>query len=220
MRCTFSAYFTNMKKTILGLLAILLCVASFSQNDNKILITPGIGVNDLKLGMSVKEALAVLEAEPSWYSFEQQLSDFTSDGSRIDSILQFVQGFDSCVRYSGSLPEKMPVFSLYFMDGKLNFITVTSYSATDEHLKAVEIKGGMRFHDNQGDCMEKLKKHPYVELAYGEYSGDHYYYTLGLEMIYDENKLTAIGIYPVTKDYKEKIAARSKELLELAGYGQ
>lgn len=209
-----------MKKIFLGLLALLFCFAAYSQNGDKILLKPGTGVNDLKLGMSVKEALEVLKGEPTWYSYEQQLADFTSDGSRIDSIMQFVLGFDSCVRYSGSLPENMPVFSLYFKGGVLNFITVTSYSASDEHLKAVEIDGGLHFHDNQADCMEKLKKHPYLELAYGDYSGDHYYYTLGLEMVYDENMLTAIGIYPVTKDYKERIAARSKELLKQAGYEQ
>lgn len=40
--------------------------------------------------------------------------------------------------------------------------------------------------------------------------------TLGLEMVYDENKLTAIGIYPIIKDFKAQIAAKSEKLLEEA----
>lgn len=173
-------------------------------------------MNAIKLGMSQKQVLALLKGDPRGYSYEDQLSAFASDGTRIDSVMQFVLGFDTCIRYDGDLPPKMPVFGLYFLKDKLNFITVTSYSANDEQLKLVKLKNGLKFHDSMEDCGNKLAKSEYLNLGYGDYSGDHYYYTLGLEMVYDEGRLTAIGIYPVTKDFKARIAAKSEQLLKEA----
>jgi len=210
-----------MKKILFVFAVALICHPSlFAQDSTDIVITPGVGVNKLKLGMSIKQALAALEGNPSWHSYTDQLSAFASDGTRIDSVMQFVLGFDTCARYDNTLPDNMPVFGLYFRKNKLNFITVTSYSATEEHLKAVKINNGIRFHDAMADCTEKLSNHDYLTIGYGDYSGDHYYYTLGLEMVYDENKLTAIGIFPVTKDFKRLIAEKSEKLKkEAAPYG-
>ncbi|MBN8686482.1 MAG: hypothetical protein J0M10_05670 [Chitinophagales bacterium] len=209
-----------MKRILVFIAVALFAQSGFAQQTEDIVITPGVGVNKLKLGMSIDDALAALEGTPTWHSYTDQLSAFASDGTRIDSVMQFVLGFDTCARYDNTLPANMPVFGLYFKKNKLNFITVTSYSATDEHLKAVKINNGIRFHDAMADCTEKLSKHDYLTIGYGDYSGDHYYYTLGLEMVYDEEKLTAIGIFPVTTQFKKLIAEKSKKLLdEASGYG-
>lgn len=200
-----------MKK--ISLLALLaLTVFSISAQSQPIVITPGVGVNNIKLGMSEKQVTAILKGEPTGSSYADQLEAFKGYDTRIDSVMQFVLGFDSCLRYDGDLPVSMPVFGLYFKKHKLNFITITSYSATDDHLKRVKLSNGLKFHDNMESCGKKLVKSPYIPLGYGDYSGDHYYYTLGLEMVYDENKLTAIGIYPVTKDFGAKIAENSERL--------
>jgi hypothetical protein len=200
-----------MKKiSLLALLAFT--VLTVSAQKPAIVITPGVGVNNIKLGMSEKQVTAILKGEPTGSSYADQLEAFRGYDTRIDSVMQFVLGFDSCLRYDGDLPVSMPVFGLYFKKHKLNFITITSYSATDDHLKRVKLSNGLKFHDSMESCGKKLTKSPYISLGYGDYSGDHYYYTLGLEMVYDENKLTAIGIYPVTKDFAAKIAENSERL--------
>ena len=201
----------------LSLLALSVSVFIISAAQTKpIVITPGVGVNNIKLGMSEKQVTAILKGDPRGYTYDEQLEAFSGYDTRIDSVMQFVLGFDSCIRYDGDLPVSMPVFGLYFKKHKLNFITVTSYSASDKQLELVKINNGIRFHDGMEDCGQKLAKYPYQSLGYGDYSGDHYYYTLGLEMVYDENKLTAIGIYPIIKDFKAQIAAKSEKLLEEA----
>jgi len=200
--------------TLLALFALTVLNAT-AQNEPYV-ITPGVGVNNIKLGMSEKEVTDILKGEPVGYSYLSQLDAFSGYDTRIDSVMQFVLGFDSCILYDRDLPETMPVFGLYFKNHQLNFITVTSYSATEDQLKRVEIKNGLKFHDAMEDCGKKLAKSPYQSLGYGDYSGDHYYYTLGLEMVYDENKLTAIGIYPVTRDFPAKIAENSERLLKEA----
>jgi len=204
-----------MKKITLFFFLIASILTSTAQT-KPILITPGVGVNNIKLGMSEKQVTALLKAEPVGYTYTDQLDAFKGYDTRIDSVMQFVLGFDSCIRYDNELPVSMPVFGLYFKNHKLNFITVTSYSATEDHLKQVRLNNGLKFHDSMEDCGKKLAKSPFVALGYGDYSGDHYYYTLGLEMVYDEDKLTAIGIYPVTRDFPAKIAENSERLLKEA----
>lgn len=204
-----------MKKLTLLVLFVSVFFTAIAQ-PKPIVITPGVGVNNIKLGMSEKQVTAILKGEPRGYSYGEQLEAFSGYDTRIDSVMQFVLGFDSCIRYDGDLPVSMPVFGLYFKKHKLNFITVTSYSATDEHLGQVKLNNGIKFHESMENCGRKLAKYPYQSLGYGDYSGDHYYYTLGLEMVYDENKLTAIGIYPVTKNFLAQIAEKSEKLLEEA----
>jgi hypothetical protein len=204
-----------MKKLILLFLLSASIQTSTAQN-KPILITPGVGVNNIKLGMSEKQVTAILKGKPVGYTYAGQLEAFKGYDTRIDSVMQFVLGFDSCIRYDSDLPVSMPVFGLYFKNHKLNFITVTSYSATDNHLEQVRLKNGIKFHDSMESCGIKLAKSPYIALGYGDYSGDHYYYTLGLEMVYDEDKLTAIGIYPITRDFPAKIAENSERLLKEA----
>jgi hypothetical protein len=202
-----------MKKLLFVLLLLTGSLYSFSQKMSDIVITPGVGVNNIKLGMSEKRVTAILGKGASWSSYKEQLKVFSSDGTRVDSVMQFVLGFDSCARYDSRLPDNMPVFALYFKAHKLNYITVTSYSAPDEQLKAVKISNGLRFHTAMDLCQKKMGA-DYVALGYGDYTGDHYYYKQGVEMVYDENKLTAIGIFPATPGFKKLIAAKSEKILK------
>ncbi len=203
-----------MQKIILLLATVLFSIAGFSQKGS-LVITPGVGIGKLKLGMSEEQAIKILQGEITWSGYQEQLNSFAGDGTRIDSVLQFVVGFDSCARYNGDLPESMPVFSMFFKDHKLNFITVSSYSATEEQLEQVKISNGLKFHDLMEDCTKKMGK-DYVPVGYGTYTGDYYYYKAGLEMVYDEGKLTAIGIFPPVPNFKTLIVKKSEELQKQA----
>jgi hypothetical protein len=202
-----------MQKLLLVLLLLTGSLYSISQKNTAIVITPGVGVNNIKMGMSEKRVTAILGEGASWSSYKEQLKVFSADGTRVDSVMQFVLGFDSCARYDSRLPDNMPVFALYFKAHKLNFITVTSYSASPEQLKAVKISNGLRFHTTMEVCQKKMGT-DYVALGYGDYTGDHYYYKQGIEMVYDENMLTAIGIFPATPAFKKLIAAKSEKIIK------
>lgn len=200
-----------MKK--ISLLLFILFIAFYGHTQTPIVITPGVGVGKLKLGMSEKQAEDILKGEITWSGYKDQVKSFVEYDVRIDSVMQFVQGFDSCGRYNGDLPESMPVFGLYFKKHKLMFITITSYSASDEQLGLIKISNGLTFFDSMEDCMKKMGKE-YIPVSYGDYTGDHYYYKKGIEMVYDEGVLRSIGIYPVVPAFKQMIADRKKKLDE------
>lgn len=202
-----------MGRIIIAITALLLSVSSFSQTENSIIITPGVGIGPLKLGMSEKQAFAILKGKISWENYNETLKKFIGYGPEVDSVFQFVIGFDSCGTYGNELPESLPVYSIYFKDHKLNFITVSSYGTDEALMESVTLTNGLKFNDLMEDCTKKLGP-DYISLEYyDENMGDHYYYKIGLEVVYDENGLlSSFGIFSPLPDAKEKIAVRSTEL--------
>ena len=198
-----------MKKIFFPL--FILFIAFYGHTQTPIVITPGVGVGNLKLGMSEKTVQAILRGKISWSGYPEQVRSFVNYNVRIDSVMQFVQGFDSCGRFNSELPESMPVFGLYFKNHKLVFITVTSYSASEEQLAQIKINNGLTYFDSMEDCIQKMGRE-YLPLSYGNYTGDHYYYKKGIEMLYDEGVLRSIGIFPAVPNYKQMIANRKKQL--------
>ncbi len=180
-----------------------------------LVITPGVGIGALKLGMSEQAAADLLGGDLSWKSYMGEMRSFKSYGDHfsIDSIPQFVIGFDSAASYAGSLPKNWPVYSLYFLEHRLNYITVTTYGVEKDLAKKVVLKNGIRFFDDMNKCAAKMKT-PYIPIRYDGYSGDHIYYKEGLEFTYDGNKLTTIGVFPFSADFKKWIAVGSATILQ------
>ncbi len=202
-----------MKKLFIAIMALLLSVSSFSQKEGSVVITPGVGIGKLKLGMSEKQVFDILKGDISWESYDQALRKFMGWSPEVDSVFQFVIGFDSTGTYGGDLPKSMPVYGIYFKNHQLNFITVSSYGTSDEQVKSVKLVNGLKFHDSMETCAKKMGK-DFISLEYyAENKGDHYYYKEGLEFVYDENgKLVSIGIFKPMPNAKKQIAERSPVL--------
>jgi len=204
-----------MRITLLLLTILLVTASGFSQQQPAVIIEPGVGVGPLKLGMSEEETIAVLKGNITWSDYKSELKSFVDYGTRIDSVMQFIIGFDSCGSYINEAPESMPVFSVYFKNHRLNFITVSSYIAKGNQLENIGFSNGLSFYEPMSSCVERLGTE-YLPVAYGEYDGDHYYYKKGMEVVYDENKLTVIGIFSPVPDFKKLIGQKSAALLKRA----
>ena len=184
-----------------------------------ILITPGVGVGPLKLGMSESAAYKVLGGNITWKNYKEEMRTFKSYGESnfsIDSISQFILGFDSCAKYDTDLSDKMPVYSLYFEDHKLNYITVTSYGKPNNTVKKVVLKNGIRFYNSMASCGTKMKT-KYLAVRYEGYDGDHIYYQEGLEFTYDKKQLTTIGVFKPTPNFIQKMKDKSYDLQQEFG---
>lgn len=197
-------------------LCFALASVIYTTAQSPIVITPGVGIGKLKLGMNEKQAIAALSGTVTWESYKEQLKSFVDFNTRIDSVMQFILGFDSCARYNSSLPENMPVFALYFKKHKLNFITITSYGADDEMIKRVKISNGLTYYNTMEECTEKMGK-DYISVSYSDYTGDLYYYKKGIELVFDENQLRSIGIFPATPNFIQIQKQKSKKLQDEAG---
>lgn len=200
-----------MQKLILVLAILCSAIAGNTQDSfPPIQVKAGVGIGDLKLGMSDKQSMAILKGSIQWWGFEKTMLSYSEYG-RVDSCVQFVIGFDSCGQYMQDLPETMPVFGVYFKDHRLNYIKISSFGAEQDHLDRLVLNGNIKFGQSMKDCGKQLGT-DYLSVKFGEYSGIHYYYKLGLEMVYDENKLVAIGIYRPLPRFKTLIAEKSEKL--------
>jgi hypothetical protein len=206
-----------MKKIITFLVAAMFVLNVTSQTaksiSKDIIITPGVGIDKLVLGMTPAAAAKFLGGDISWFTYEGEMRSWTSsENMSIDSIPQFVIGFDSCLKYQNKLSDKLPIYSLYFKNQKLVYINITSYGATPSMLRNVKLKNGLKFNDAESKCISKLGKN-FMKITYEEYD-DHVYYTTGIEVSYSENKLVTIGIFPASKNYPQMLAENSKRLLK------
>jgi hypothetical protein len=205
-------FYPMIKKFTTLFLATALAATGWAQTikPGDIVITPGVGVGPLKLGMSEAEAYKVLKGDITWMNYKQKMKVFKSynDNYSIDSVTQFVLGFDSCASYNNKLPDGLPVFSLFFLNHKLNYIMVTSYSAPKGLIKRVVLKNGIRFYNSMAVCMAKMKS-KYLAIRFDHYDGDHIYYKEGLEFTYEKKKFTALGVFTPTPDFLQKIADKS-----------
>lgn len=201
-----------MKRITLFFATLLLSLSVFAQSKAPIVLTPGVGIGQLKLGMSEEKARELLGGELTERNYTEEMESFKSSTNfHIDSIPQFIIGFDKCLAYMGGLPENIPVFNMYFKKNKLVFITATTYGVEKAQAKRVLMKGKIRFFDPMKLTITRMAG-KYVPISYGEYSGDHVYYLDGVELTYDDNLLTTIGIFKPMKNYFKMIADNSERI--------
>ena len=194
------------------LFSVFFCLHVAGQASEFRLI-PGVSAGPVKLGMTEAQVHQILKGNYKVSNYGQELIDFVGGSSNyhLDSIPQFVIGFDKSLTAQDNALENSPVFNMYFMKDKLVYIGITSYSISDEMKKSVIMKDSIRFGMFFEDCHPQIGD-DFMPVTYGTYSGDHVYYKDGFEMTYDENILTFIAIFSKDLNYPKKLALNSRRL--------
>lgn len=202
-------------KAYLLILVSCLTMQAIGQHKDFVII-PGRSAGKVKLGMTEAQVHQVLKGKFTVNSYAQELKSFVSSSSNyhLDSIPQFVIGFDKSLTASSTALEYAPVYNMYFMHDKLVYIGVTSYSIDSAMKASVLMKDKVRFDMTQEDCMDILGD-DFMSIGYGSYTGDHVYYNEGFEVTYDDGFLTFIAVFSADKNYPAKLAAKSKKLQAL-----
>jgi hypothetical protein len=187
----------------ISVLTLAVMFAFTSVNAQPIVAKGGVGIGALKLGMNKDKALSILKGEITWERFLDHKRSYEQYGA-VDSVVQFVMGFDSVAQYANGFPESLPVFALYFEEEKVNFITVSSYGTDTALANRVVFDKGLKFYATTKSCLDALGN-DYLLLKYGDYSGIYYFHKLGLELDFEDDRLVAVGIFPVMTDFNEMI---------------
>jgi hypothetical protein len=195
------------------ILTLALICFSAMLNAQNLDVKSGLGCGQVKIGMSESEVRKIMKIEFDEKNYEEEMQSFksTSINFHIDSIIQFILGFDKCVSPESPNLDNSPIFNLYFKNDKLVFIGITSYSVDEKIMKSVLLDKKIRFNTDQDECISILGN-KYLPVSYGDYTGDHLYYEKGLEMTYDENKLTFIGIFAPQPRLLQLIGEKRKML--------
>jgi hypothetical protein len=188
-----------------------------AQQNEKIPITSGVGIGEIKLGMSENDVLNLLKIPGKERSYAEQMKEFRKDtvGYSIENIAPFVIGFDKCIVYEGERPDNYPIFNLYFLNHKLNYVTLTAYGADSNFLSGFLLDKELLFCDPMDNCMDFLGC-DYINLHYKdqEYDGCYLYYNRGLEVIYYKQNLLVICLFIPDKDLPLKMPGKRDQLIK------
>ena len=199
-------------KHYLSILFILLALNGKGQQDSPIIATSGSGIGNIKLGMSEQEVRNIMDGNFREADFMQKMKEYKrfNKNIRVDSLLEFVLGFDKELSASNELLKNTPVFNLCFKDNRLNYIGLISYPPSDSVAKEVLLDGQARFFISEEEG-KKIFGNDYLKVRYMDYT-DHIYYNRGLEVLYDNGKLTCMVIFEPTPDYLDKLRNKQSEL--------
>ncbi|MEI2737217.1 MAG: hypothetical protein V9F01_00360 [Chitinophagaceae bacterium] len=185
-----------------------------AQQNEVFIASSGSGFGEIKLGMSEEQVRKILPGKFNEANFTQKMQEFKDFNSdiRIDSLVQFVLGFDKILTATDEMLITNPVYNLGFKENKLNYIGIISYPPADVVAKDVLLDEKITIFMQQEECIQILGE-DYIPIRFMDYA-DHIYYNKGVETIYDEGMLRCIIIFEPTPDFLKLIDAKKDKLME------
>lgn len=196
-----------MRHIITLLFVIAFAITLSAQQD--IPVTAGSNCGELKIGMSEKQVRALLGNDLQAKTYKEEMTAFWYHNRtiRMDSITQFVLGFDKCLELSDSLNKHWPVFKIFLQNDRVNCMIVTSYLDDSLLAKRILVNKTLRFNDEQEKCVQYFGD-TYINTPYPGYE-EYVYYKKGIQLLFDEGILKTLKIFKPDLNFLKRIATRS-----------
>ncbi|MBP6214923.1 MAG: hypothetical protein KA399_01880 [Chitinophagaceae bacterium] len=175
-------------------------------------VTAGIGCGDISIGMTEIQVKAILGDSMEEKTFKEEMTAFWHHNRTvaIDSITQFVLGFDKCLVLDDDLNRKWPIFKIFLLKGKVNCMIVTSYLPDNTLAEKVLINENIRFEDDAEKC-KKYFGDQFIKTPYPGYD-EYLYYNKGIHLLFKEGVLKTFKLFKANPGFPALIAARAKLL--------
>jgi hypothetical protein len=159
--------------------------------------------------MSENEVRSVLGDNLAIKTYKEEMKAFWYHNRtiRIDSMTQFILGFEKCLTLSDSLMNSWPVFKVYLNNNKVNLIIITSYLDDSLLAKNVVINKNIRFNDNKEKCLAFFGDR-YINTPYPGYD-EYVFYTKGIQLIFKDDCLKTFKLFKPDPEFLKRIAARA-----------
>ncbi len=174
--------------------------------------TAGIGCGEIRLGMTEKQVKAILGNSPEEKTFKEEMTAFWHHNRTlvIDSITQFVLGFDKCLVLNDSLNKTWPLFKIFLLKDKVNCLIVTSYLPDTNLAKTVLVNNILGFNDEAEKCIEYFGDQ-FIKTPYPGYD-EYLYYNKGIHLLFKEGVLKTFKLFEANPEFPALMAARAKIL--------
>lgn len=177
-----------MKKIVLLGMIAMIALPVAGQH-----ITPGRGIEALKLGQTYEEVVEVLGFKGTLRTYDEYVAEelFNMDP---EDALECVIGFDYYVRYAHLLT--LPVSYVFFREGRLVQIMVSSIPEYYHAMaRKVETNQGLRFWSESQD-VEKIYGRPEMQKKYPDYMlNTMFYLDEGIAMDIREDLYRSVHIF-------------------------
>ncbi|MEW6469811.1 MAG: hypothetical protein AB1458_12855 [Bacteroidota bacterium] len=137
------------------LLLLVLLASGFTRimtEDEVYTIEPGIGINDIKLGMSYTDFKGIVGTPFEHRSFSEEKKSYKKAKLDAAALMQYKIGFDFVlVYYKNNNKSPYPIYKAYFKDNKLVYINLSSYTyELADCKKKFRLPGGLTFGASNG----------------------------------------------------------------------
>lgn len=174
-------------------------------------IVPGVGIGELKLGLSYREVKEILGEPVKILTCYESGIEYIQSGHDPTELLIFALNFDYEMTYkSPTSKSSYPVYMLYFRQDRLCYIVLSSYTHRGS-LHPFLIKGKLGFNCNKAQMEQVLGKNYHIRRR-KPYSDEFRYLDKGVSVILDEDLIKVMSIYkPLDRKMKEAFLRKSKE---------
>lgn len=182
---------------------LIICQTNFSlaqEDTKKYQIQAGVGIGDIRLGMTYAEVEAILQIQPigeqnfeeAWASFEACCNYNPHD------LLMFQIGFDRELEYTQSEKMFYPIFKLYFLNDQLVYIILSTYVYPMQICEKFSCDKAVGFGSSMEEIEAVFGKHDEIDISEHTntwYDGDFRYLRHGITFTLSEDKTTAIDLF-------------------------
>jgi hypothetical protein len=180
-------------KKIIGLLLLLLGASVYAQD--KVLITPGSGVGELKIGMKMKAVKKLLGREEHSVNEKEERKAFVNAGYAPSDFLVFKLGFDKCLTYANNKAD-YPVFKVYFKKKKVCYIVISGADFGSVRASRFTTGANVGFNSKKEDLLRGYGQPQRVNAMAG-YDGEYVYEKLGFSAVVEKDgSIISMDIFP------------------------
>lgn len=174
-------------------------------------IIPGVGIGELKLGLSYEEVEPILGKPEKVITFGQSHNEYLRSGYDPSKLLVFHNDFDYEMTYnSEETASHYPVYMLYFKQDRLCHIVLSIYRY-DSKLDPFLIDDRLGFHCSKTE-MEEVLGTNYFYYKRKVHSDKFCYLDKGITVILDSDYVSFMSIYePLDRDSKEAFLQNRKQ---------
>lgn len=186
----------NFRKWTIALL--LLCfVSNIYAQEASCEIIPSKGVNRLQLGISKNRAVKIVGAPDYYESYSEGFDNLLKLKSNPYNWLAYQIGFDSVYTYvKGS--EKYPIYTLYFTNDTLSFMTFSAFIYKKWWVENFYIKPNIKLYSEYKTITDSINSY-FLQYDYSQGKTKfttNVYFNKGLALLFYHNKLMMIEIFP------------------------
>ncbi len=188
-------------------------IFSFALMGQQIIpVTAGTGCGKIRLGMTEKQVKEILGNSLEEKTFKEEMTAFWYHNRtvRVDSITQFVLGFDKCLVLNDSLNMIWPIYKIYLLNDKVNCMIITAYLPDTNLVKTVVINNTLGLNDDEEKC-RKYFGDQFIKTPYPGYD-EYLYYNKGIHLLFDEGILKTFKLFKADSRFPALIEARAKLL--------
>ncbi len=178
---------------------ILFLIINVGILHSQVNITPGIGFEQVKIGMKYDAFSAILGESNAVLTYAEEQKNYTDNGYDFMRTLPFLIGFDAVYVYTNN--NQFGIWKAYFKKGKLVYLSLSSYLTSTEISTKITVQDSLQFFEGV-EQMESVLGKAYLKAIDPDNYVVYTFTTLGVRLLFEGTKLRGIYVFKPLKGKK------------------